>query len=256
MRTRRLVLGLGVLAALLGTWELVTRLHIVSAFYFPPFSDVMGTLVSLLIGGTLLGDASITLGRMVAGYGVAALVGIGLGLVMGSNRFVGGLLQPLVELLRPLPMPAVIPVAMLFLGIGDAMKIAMVAGSCLWPILLNTVDGVVGVDPYLVDAARSLRVDRWGLLRLVLLPAAAPRIAAGLRVSLPIALIIALVSEMVGATNGLGYFVVYAQRTFQFREMFAGIVLLGIVGYVLNRAFSAGEARLLGWHHRRTALSR
>ena len=252
---RRAVLGVGTLALLLVLWELATRLRLVSAFYFPPFSDVIVTLGQQLTEGTLGRDAAITLGRTAIGYAIAVVLGVGIGLLMGSSRFFAGLLQPTVELMRPLPMPAIIPVAMLFLGIGDEMKIAMVALSALWPILINTVDGVVGVDPQLVETARSLRAGRLRVVRAVLLPAALPQIATGMRVAMPIALIIGLVSEMIGATNGLGYYIVYAQRSFAFRNMFAGIILLAVVGYALNRAFLVGERRILAWHYRRSARS-
>jgi ABC-type nitrate/sulfonate/bicarbonate transport system permease component len=249
----RPALGLGTLALLLIVWELATRLHLVSSFYFPPFSEVVVTLGQQLTGGSLGQDTAITLIRTVVGYAIAVAVGIGAGLLMGASRRVAGLFQPTVELMRPLPMPALIPVAMLLLGIGDSMKITMIAVSALWPILINTVDGVVGVDPQLVEAARSMRAGRARLVREVLLPAAAPQIAAGMRVAMPIALIVGLVSEMIGASNGLGYFIVYAQRSFAFRNMFAGIVLLALVGFALNRAFLTAEQRVLEWHYRRTA---
>jgi NitT/TauT family transport system permease protein len=151
-----------------------------------------------------------------------------------------------------MPPVALIPVLILLVGIGDEMKVIVVAFASLFPILLNTVDGVRGVHPTLLDVARTFHFSELATLRRVILPAALPQIVAGLRISLAIALIVALVSEMIGATAGMGYFVLQAQRGLRIRDMYAAIVMLALLGYALNWLFLLFEARLLAWHRAST----
>lgn len=137
------------------------------------------------------------------------------------------------------------------------MKVALIAFVCVWPVLLNTLDGVRGVEPTLRDTARVYGIPPRDRIRHVLLPAASPQIFAGMRTSLSLALILMVISEMVASTNGIGYFVLQSQRTFAIPEMWSGIVLLGLLGYALNAVFVAIERRVLRWHRgaRESALN-
>jgi ABC-type nitrate/sulfonate/bicarbonate transport system permease component len=134
------------------------------------------------------------------------------------------------------------------MGVGDAMKVFIIAFVCVWPVLLNTMDGIGGIDHTLLDTARVYQISARDRILRVMLPAAAPQIFAGLRTSLSLSLILMVISEMVASTNGIGYFVLQSQRTFAIPEMWAGIVLLGILGYVLNFIFLLVERRVLRWH--------
>lgn len=147
-----------------------------------------------------------------------------------------------------MPSPALIPIFILLFGVGSGMKVVVIATVCLWPILLNTMDGVGAVDRTLLATSRAYGVDGLERLRFVILPAASPQIFAGMRTSLSLALILMVVSEMVASTNGIGYFVLQSQRTFAIPEMWAGIILIGVLGYALNAAFVAVETRVLRWH--------
>ena len=237
---------------LLGLWETLSRLKLINAVLFPPVTTILGRFLDLWVDGTFLANLLPTLGRMGLGYAIAAVVGISLGTVMGFWSGIYDRLEPLLEFIRPLPPVAVIPVFILFLGIGEEMKVASVVFGCIWPILLNTVDGVRGVHPIIVEVARIYQFSTWRTLRAVVLPAALPQIMAGLRTGLTIALIVALVSEMVATTRGLGFFIVLNQRSFRMPDMYAGIFLLAALGYTLNRGFLLVEARLMGWHLART----
>jgi ABC-type nitrate/sulfonate/bicarbonate transport system permease component len=242
------VAGPAFVLVLLLAWEALSQLKLVNVLLFPPVTSILGRFFALWADNTFVANMVPTLRRMLVGYALAAAVGISLGTLMGYWSGVYNRLTPLLEFLRPLPPVAVIPVFVLFLGIGDEMKIASVLFGAVWPVLLNTVDGVRGVHPTIVDVARMYQFKTIRTLRSVILPAAMPQIMAGLRTALAISLIVALVSEMIGATEGLGLFIVLSQRSFRQTDMYAGVFLLAVLGYSLNRAFLLIESRLMAWH--------
>ena len=221
-------------AVFLLLWQLAA-MALDSAF-LPPLGEVFRAFADSFIFERIWSDVVPSIGRMAAGYALAAAVGVGAGLVIGSNWVVRRTTGPVTEFLRAIPPPALLPFAMLVFGFGLSMKVFVIAIGCVWPILLNTVDGVRGADPMFNEVARVYRLDSRSRLRRVVIPAAAPQIAVGLRASLSIALILMVISEMVASTNGLGYFVLQAQRTFRLDDMWAGILMLGIVGFALNAA--------------------
>jgi ABC-type nitrate/sulfonate/bicarbonate transport system permease component len=171
-----------------------------------------------------------------------------MGLAMGYWPRVYGLFEPLTELLRPIPKAALVPPLVLFLGVGDAMKITSIALAVFFPVLINTVQGARGVDPVLIDTARTLGVRPLPLLRKIILPASAPFIFAGIRLSIALGLILAVISEMIAGTGGVGFLIIDMQRAFRIRQMYAWIVILAVVGYLLNLLFLAAERRFLFWY--------
>jgi ABC-type nitrate/sulfonate/bicarbonate transport system permease component len=185
--------------------------------------------------------------RIGAGFGLATLVAVPLGLLMGSVPFIYRLLEPITEFVRPIPSSAYIPVAILFLGIDNEMKIFVVFLACLFPILLNTYSGVRGVDPVLIDTGRTLGVSWLRALWAIVLPASLPSILTGMRISLGISLIVAVVAEMIAGSSGIGYFILDMQRVFRVPEMFAGIFTLGLLGFAINFMFLKVESHLLRW---------
>jgi ABC-type nitrate/sulfonate/bicarbonate transport system permease component len=212
-------------------------------------SSILSAWWELALSGELVSELMPSLWRMFAGYFIGVVLGIGLGMLMGYFRFFYNLLEPITEVLRPIPSPAYLPIAILFLGIDDQMKIFMIAFASVFPVLLNTYSGVRGVDPIQLQTARTFGLSGRKLLWQVVLPAAAPYIFTGMRVSLAVALIVMVISEMVAASNGVGYFILSAQRGFKIRDMFAGILTLAALGYLLNRLFVAIESRVLAWHY-------
>lgn len=239
--------GILVFLALAGVWEAVSRAKLVSPLYFPPVTTIAAVFAKLTVSGLLPTQAGLTLGRALAGLALAAGLAVPLGLAMGVSRRVRGLFSPLVEMLRPIPPPAIIPAAMLALGIGDAMKVFVVFFACFFPILIGAADGARAVSPLLRLSAAAYGVSRFDTLARVILPAAGPSVAAGLRTAVPMALIVAVLSEMIGATSGLGHYILRMQRTFAIPEMYAGVTALGFVGLGLNAAAQWGLARLLPW---------
>jgi ABC-type nitrate/sulfonate/bicarbonate transport system permease component len=226
-------------------------------YYFPPLTDILETFADTWVFERVGSDVVPSLLRMGAGYAIAVVLGIGLGLLLGMSRTARRAAAPIVEFLRSIPPPALLPFAILVIGVGNAMKVSIIAFVCVWPILLNTIAGVTGVDPTLRETTHVYGIDTRDRLWRVMLPAASPQIFAGMRTSLSLALIMMVISEMVASTNGIGYFVLEKQRTFAIPEMWSGILLLGILGYALNGIFVLIERRLLRWHRgaRASALS-
>lgn len=240
--------GLFVLVVVLGLWDLLSRLYSVIGNYFPPASEVFVTLASIIASGELFRHIMASLVRFAQGYALAAVISVGTGLCLGLWRPLYTIFEPLIELLRPMPSPATIPIAILFLGIGDEMKVAVTAYACSWPILLNTIDGVRSIDSVLMNTAATFRLSPWERFWKVTLPAASPQIVTGLRVSLAIALILVTTTEMVVSNDGLGFYILDLQRSFRIQEMYAAIVALAIIGYSLNWLFLALDSWIMAWH--------
>lgn len=242
--------GLALLLALALLWEIAGRQGWVHRLFFPPISRILASLWGLTASGEVLRHVGVSVWRAALGYALAAVVGIALGVLMGYWRRAYEAGEVVIELARALPPPAIIPVAIVLLGIEDAMKVFVIFFSCTFPILVNATDGVRGVDPVLLRTARTFGVGEAATIAKVILPAAAPFVMTGLRIALAIALILTVISEMVGATAGIGYFILDSQRSFRIPQMYAGMVVLALLGYALNRAFLAADRRVLAWHRR------
>jgi ABC-type nitrate/sulfonate/bicarbonate transport system permease component len=217
-------------------------------YYFPPLTDILRTFADTWLFERVGSDVVPSLVRLGLGYAIACTTAVALGLALGLSRPLRRALDPTVQFLRSIPPPALLPFGILVLGVGTSMKVFIIAFVCLWPVLLNTIDGVAGVDPTLRETARVYGIGGRDRVLRVTLPAAAPQIFAGMRTSLSLALILMVISEMVASTNGIGYFVLQSQRSFAIPEMWSGILLLGILGYALNAVFVLVERRVLRWH--------
>ena len=244
---RSRLLGVVLVLAILLIWQFSTVRGVIDTPSLPPVSTILSTWGELLISGELLGHLGASLVRAFTGYAIAAVLGIALGLMMGYARTAYNLFEPLTELLRPIPSPAYIPLAILFLGLGEQMKIFVVAFSCLFPVLLNTFGAIRSVDPVLINTGKTFGTSRRQLVTTILLPSALPGILTGLRVALGISLILVVIAEMVASNNGIGYFILNSQRLFEIPQMFAGIFTLAVVGYALNQLFVLTEHFLLRW---------
>ncbi|MBI5439867.1 MAG: ABC transporter permease subunit [Deltaproteobacteria bacterium] len=233
-------------ALLLALWWKVSEGS--TSIYFPSLSNIAVQFRHLWLFEHVAIDLAPSLKHLALGYALALALGVGLGVLLGLVRGLDDALRPVLEFARATPGVALLPLFVLLLGVGAPMKVALISFGAVWPILLNTVDGVRSVEPLLLDVARTFQMRfRFRLLHIII-PAASPQVFAGARTSLAIGVILILVSEMVGADRGIGYFVLAAQRSFSIPEMWSGILALGIVGYLLNNLFRLVEARALGWH--------
>jgi ABC-type nitrate/sulfonate/bicarbonate transport system permease component len=239
--------GLLLIVLLLVLWQL-SALYVVQTPTWPPVTDIFAAWYANVADGTLVWHLLATLWRQMLGYVLAAVAGIGLGLAMGYFRPLYNLFEPLVEVLRPIPGPAYLPVLVLFVGIGHEMKVVLVMVASFFPILLNTYSGVRSIDRVQFDTARTLGLTTLQTFRELVLPAASPQILTGMRISLAISLILAILGEMIVSTDGLGYYTLLAQRTFKIPDMYAGIFMMALFGYVLNRLFLLFESRIIRWH--------
>jgi ABC-type nitrate/sulfonate/bicarbonate transport system permease component len=217
--------------------------------FWPPLRTILTTFPDVWTGARLRSDVVPSLLRLAAGFAVAGVAGTALGTVIGSYRRVRAFCEPVLEFLRAVPPPVLVPVIMLFAGIGDTMKIVVIASGCVWPVLLNTVEGVRAVDSVMADTARSYGVKGVARLRHVVLRSASPQIFAGLRQALSVGIILMVISEMFAASNGIGFTVVQFQRSFAIAGMWTGILVLGLLGFVLSVLFQLVERRVLGWYH-------
>jgi ABC-type nitrate/sulfonate/bicarbonate transport system permease component len=190
-----------------------------------------------------------SLERIGLGFGIGTLIGIAFGIPLGLSPRARLAAMPHIEYWRAMPPPALLPISIVLVhSIANRQKIAFIAFFCVFPVLLNTIDGVRGIDPTLVDTARSYGIPwRQRIARLVL-PAALPQIVAGMRNSLALAVIMMVLSEYFSSTNGVGYVLLISKNTFQLVPMWAAIVLIGALGYVLNLLFILAERRALAWH--------
>ena len=228
-------------------WEISARAAPRLQLYLPPISLVVTALGQSVLSGPMAQHLTITVGRFLQGYLLAAAIGVSLGIVLGYFRFLHSLLEMVIEFLRPMPSVAIIPVAVLMLGIGDSMIVAVTVYASLWPVLINTIDGVRHIESILIQTGRTFGLTRRQLLWQVILPAASPYVVTGLRIGLSIALILVTTAEMVAGSKGMGFYILDEERSMNSSNMYAGIFVVATLGYGLNRLFLLVEAKMMKW---------
>jgi ABC-type nitrate/sulfonate/bicarbonate transport system permease component len=241
------VYGFTLIIGLLSLWEISSRSGWIVSSYWPPVSQIIWAAIRQLAGGDLLLALLSTLKRAAIGYVSGSFAGIILGLLIGTNRWIRYALLPLIEIARPVPTPAIIPPLILFLGVDDALKVFIIAWASFFPVFINTFSGVNAVDDTLMQTARTFRVSWMRTMTRVLLPATLPAIAAGLRTATSLALVVAVLSEMIAGASGIGNYLVEMQYALRPDLMYAGVIYLAIMGYTLNRIFLFSESHFIPW---------
>lgn len=233
--------------AILVAWQVWT-VHAKST-QFPRLTTILTEFRELWLFSQFTSQVVPSLERIALGFGIAVVVGVALGVPLGLSRWTRRLAMPHIEYWRAMPPPALLPISILLLrDIGNRQKVVFIAFFCLFPVLLNTIDGVRAIDPTLVDTARSYRIPRHERIRRLVLPAALPQIVAGMRTSLSLAVIMMVLAEYFSSTSGVGYVLLISKNTFQMPPMWAAILLIGLLGYILNVLFLLAERRALAWH--------
>jgi ABC-type nitrate/sulfonate/bicarbonate transport system permease component len=245
----------GVIALVL-LWQILTMWA--NSFLFPTPVTIATTAASIwlspdashfFLSDAVFVDIIPSLARLLLGWSVAVVLGTTLGLVIGRFQRLSDAVHPALEFLRALPSPALIPVFLVLLGTGPLMRVTLIVLGSVWPILLNSIEGFQTVDRGHIEMAKIFRLPASARLFRVVIPSAAPQIFAGMRISLAIAIILMVVSELVASSSGIGHAIIDAQATFQLAVMWANIVLLAVIGIVLDGLFSTFENRVLNWHH-------
>ncbi|MBI3716376.1 MAG: ABC transporter permease [Betaproteobacteria bacterium] len=248
---RRLA-GFATTVALIVAWEIVAEYvypHYVSTSrnIFPPPSAILVTAWDLTRSGELLRHSAFSLGRVFVGFGLACAVGIPLGLTMGAWPFWRRQVSVVVEVLRPIPPFAWIPLGLLWFGVGDTQSVFVIFIASVFPVILNTVFGIDAVDPVLRRSAMSLGADKWRLFTKVILPAALPQIVVGMRIGLSFAWMVLVASELIGSTSGLGFLILDSRNLGLPSLAFMGMLVIGLIGFLLDSAIRAVERFLLPW---------
>jgi ABC-type nitrate/sulfonate/bicarbonate transport system permease component len=247
-----ILFALGLPALILVAWDALAKKPeeaVGAEKFYPDPLTVARAFTDSWIGPRFAAEVLPSLYRLGIGIFAAIAIGIAAGTVIGLLPWLRELTEPVLEFFRAIPPPALIPIVMLLLGITDTMKIAVIVSGAVWPILLNTIDGVRATDSVMTETADAFQITWWQRLWFLVLPAASPRIMAGIRQGLSVALILMVISEMFASSSGLGYRIVYFQRNFLIAESWSGIVLLGLVGVLLAVVFGFVERRILRWYH-------
>ena len=228
-------------------WEVLPRSGIVNPAFLPPLSVVLETTWQLYQSGQLGIHFFASIQRSIIGFVLALVIAIPLGLVIGWYKLVAETLNPLLELFRNTTALALMPLFILFLGIGETSKISLLVYACTWPILLNTITGVQTVDPLLIKSARTMGLKPYQLFRKVILPASVPTIFVGIRLAGAISILALVAVEMFGAKAGLGYLIIYSQFSFEIPQMFVGILVITLVGLAFNYLLIGLEKYFTAW---------
>ena len=236
-----------VTALLVWGWQLIADYSGIPPVFLPGPDRAWRALLSGFAGGELTQLTRATVERMVYGWILASLAGIVLGALIGSSRVAREYVAPMLEIVRPVPVSAFMPVVMAFLGLTGTMVLVVIAIGSIWPVLLATVHGVSSVEPRLMEVSQSLRLGRLRTLWKIALPNSQPDILAGMRIGLTVALILAVIGEMLTSENGLGWFVLQSARSYRSADLFAGVIVLGLIGLISNLALQAVERRVLRW---------
>jgi len=246
-RRAKIAAEIAVPVAILVAWQLWTaEAH---SKFFPRLSTILVTFRRMWLFDQFGTNVVPSLERIAIGFAIAVVAGVALGIPLGLSRWARVWAMPHIEWWRAMPPPALLPISIVLLhSIGNTQKIAFIAFFCVFPILLNTIDGVRGIDPTLVETARSYGVPRHERIGRLVLPAALPQIVAGMRTSVSLAVIMMVLAEYFSSTSGVGYVLLISKNTFQLAPMWAAIVLIGLLGYLLNVLFLLFERRVLAWH--------
>jgi len=236
-----------IVLSLLIVWEFFCRMWSPFGTLLPAPTDIAYACAGMIQEKNIITDISVSILRMISGFFIATVIGIVLGTTIGVNNKISEFTNPIIQILKPIPSVALIPIAILFLGIGNIMKIFIICYAALWPILINTIDGIKNVDAVQIETGKMLGLNRQDIILRIMLPNAISFIFAGLKISAPISLILTVTSEMVGSTNGIGHSLLLAQRSFMIPELFALIGIIGCIGFLFNKIILAIEKTFTGW---------
>lgn len=247
--SRRRILNAISLGALLVGWYGVTAAGLIHPFLLPSPSDVVAEAWDLTRSGVIFRFAGISLLRVIGGFLIGSAVALPLGMLIGRVRAIRDLCDPVLELARPVPALALIPLAIAWFGIGETSKLFLIAYAAFFPVVINVIAGFHAVDPAHVRAARSLRASEVQIFRDVVLMSAFPYVVAGLRIGMGMAFLVLVAAELIASNAGLGYLIQEARLNFNTTRIFVGIIAIGLLGYVLSKTLLELERRVVPWKY-------
>jgi ABC-type nitrate/sulfonate/bicarbonate transport system permease component len=242
--------SIAVTGLLIFIWQLIADHAGIPPVFLPGPDRAWAALVNGFSHGDLIALTRVTVTRMIYGWALASIAGIIIGALIGSSRIARDYVAPMLEMVRPVPVSAFMPVVIAFLGFTGNMVLVVIAIGAIWPVLLATVHGVGSVEPRLVELSRSLRLGRLETLWKIALPNSQADILAGMRIGLTVALVLAAIGEMLTSEEGLGYYILLAARSYRSADLFAGVILFGLIGLVSNLALQEIERYVLRWKRR------
>jgi ABC-type nitrate/sulfonate/bicarbonate transport system permease component len=246
-RSRDRLLGLISPLALLAVWELCARFGFIDTRFFPAPSSVMSTLIDMLRTGELISHTAISMERLAYGTILGGLPALVLGIAMGLNRPIRALFDPLIAATYPVPKSAILPLALLIFGLGEGSKIFMVAIGVFFPMVINTTTGVLEINKIYLDVGQNYKANRWNTFWTIALPGALPVIMTGFKLGVGIGLVLIAVAEMVGAKSGLGYLIWSAWSTFAVEQMYVGLFVIAIIGFLISLGLNELERVIIPW---------
>ena len=247
VRSRERILGIASPIALLVVWELAARAHLIDTRFFPAPSSVIAVLIEMLRSGELVTNTLVSLRRLALGTLVGGVPALVLGVAMGINRWVRAVVDPLVAATYPIPKSAILPLALLIFGLGEGSKIFMVAIGVFFPVVINATTGVLQINRIYLDVGRNYKANRWNTFWTIALPGALPVIMTGFKLGIGIGLVLIAIAEMIGAKSGLGYMIWTAWETFSVEQMYVGLIMIAIIGFVLTLALNELERFIIPW---------
>lgn len=228
-------------------WELLVQTNIMDRRYFPPPTRVTQVLIDLINTGELMSHLIASLQRIMFGFALGATLGVILGLIMGWFNWVRAFLNPIIAITFPIPKIALLPLLLILFGIGETSKVVLVAIPVFFLVLITTVDGVLGLDPVIIQAGQNYGASGWKLFVKVILPATLPAIFTGLRLALGISLLVIVAAEFVSANEGLGQLIWTSWTTLSVGKMYAGLVVIAILGLIFNNGLAYVERIVMPW---------
>jgi NitT/TauT family transport system permease protein len=239
--------GLATPILLLVVWEIAAQLKLIDVRFFPPPSSIVHQIGVLIASGELVANTLASLRRLALGMLLGGVPALFLGLAMGVSRPLRAAIDPLVSATYPIPKSAILPLVLLIFGLGEMSKIVMVALGAFYPILINTVLGVVNLDKVYLDVGHNYRANRWQVFRSIALPGALPSIMAGIKLAMGMGLILIAISEMVAANDGIGYMIWNSWQVLTVDTMYVGLLVIAILGFVFSLALDEIERMLIPW---------
>jgi ABC-type nitrate/sulfonate/bicarbonate transport system permease component len=247
MRSRERILAIASPIALLLIWEVAARLNLIDTRFFPAPTRVLAVLVEMLRSGELVTNTLVSLRRLALGTLIGGAPALVLGIAMGLNRWVRAVFDPLVAATYPIPKSAILPLALLIFGLGEGSKIFMVAIGVFFPVAINATTGVLEINRIYLDVGRNYKANRWHTFWTIALPGALPVIMTGFKLGIGIGLVLIAIAEMVGAKSGLGYMIWTAWETFSVEQMYVGLFMIAIIGFVLTLLLNELERVIIPW---------